>query len=65
MTVAVACNLAEGVVLGVDSAVTIHDSQGLVVKVYENAVKLFQLGEKPIGIAAFGIGALGNRIIGS
>lgn len=61
MTVAVSCNLADGVVLGVDSAVTI----GNVLKVYENAEKLFQLGEKPIGIATFGIGALGTRGIGS
>jgi len=65
MTVAVACNLAEGVVLGVDSAVTLGDKQGNVVKTYEHAVKLFQLGEKPIGLATYGIGALGSRIIGS
>jgi len=65
MTVAVACNLAEGVVLGVDSAVTLYNDQGEVVKTYEHAVKLFQLGEKPIGVATYGIGALGDRIIGS
>lgn len=64
MTVAVACNLAEGVILGVDSAITMDDGQGHVVKTYENATKLFQLGKKPIGIATFGLGALGNRIIG-
>lgn len=39
--------------------------KGGVVKVYENAEKLFQLAEKPIGIASFGIGALGARNIGS
>ncbi len=65
MTVAVACNLAEGVVLGVDSAVTLSNDKGEVVKTYEHAVKLFQLGEKPIGVATYGSGALGNRIIGS
>lgn len=65
MTVAVACNLAEGVILGVDSAITMNDAQGNVVKVYENATKLFQLGDKPIGIAMFGLGALGNRNIGT
>jgi len=65
MTVAVACNLAEGVVLGVDSAVTLGDEQGNVLKTYEHAVKLFQLGEKPIGLATYGVGALGSRIIGS
>lgn len=65
MTVAVACNLAEGVVLGVDSAVTLTNDQGNVVKTYEHAVKLFQLGEKSIGVATFGMGALGKRIVGS
>ena len=38
---------------------------GGVVKTYENAEKLFQLGDRPIGVAAFGIGALGERNIGS
>lgn len=65
MTVAVACNLPEGVILGVDSAITMNDAQGNVVKVYENATKLFQLGAKPIGIAMFGLGAIGNRNVGS
>ena len=65
MTVAVACNLAEGVILGVDSAITMNDPEGRVVKVYENAVKPFQLGSKPIGIAFFGTGAIGNRNIGT
>lgn len=65
MTIAVACNLAEGVVLGVDSAVTLTNDNGDVVKTYEHAAKLFQLGDKPIGIATYGLSALGSRIIGS
>lgn len=65
MSVAVALNLAEGVVLGVDSAATITNQQGEVVKTYEHAAKLFQLGDRPIGIATYGSAALGNRIIGS
>ncbi len=64
MTVAVSCNLSDGVILGVDSAVTLPSVNGIV-KVYENAAKLFQLGDKPIGIAVFGMGALGNRTLGS
>jgi hypothetical protein len=64
MTVAVACNLSEGVILGVDSAVTLGTPGG-VVKVYENADKLFQLGDRPIGVAVYGLAALGNRNIGS
>lgn len=35
MTVAVSCNIADGVILGVDSAVTLNDPSG-VLKVYEN-----------------------------
>jgi hypothetical protein len=65
VTVAVSCNLSEGVVLAVDSAVTLPDEQGGVAKVFENAEKLFQLGNRPMGMAAFGLGALGSRSIGS
>jgi hypothetical protein len=64
LTVAVSCNLSDGVILGVDSAVTIADSKAIY-KVYENAEKLFQLGEKSIGIATFGLGGIGGRSIGS
>ena len=65
MSVAIACNLSDGLILGVDSAVTFGSPAGGVHKVYENADKLFQLGDKPIGIAAFGISLLGFRSIGS
>lgn len=78
MSVAVACNLPEGVVLGVDSAITLpgpnpppgqplppNMMQGGVLKVYEDAEKLFQLGNRPIGVATFGLGVIGNRTIGS
>ena len=65
MSVVVACNLSDGVVLGVDSAVTFGNPAGGVHKVYENADKLFQLGDKSVGIAAFGVSLLGSRSIGS
>lgn len=64
MSVAVSCNLSDGVVLGVDSAVTVPGPGGIV-KVYENAEKLFQLGDRPIGVAFYGIGVLGTRTLGS
>lgn len=63
MTVAVTCNLSEGVVFVADSAVTIPTPNGT--KVYESAEKLFQLGDRPIGVATYGLGALGARTIGS
>ena len=49
MTVAVSCSLADGVILGVDSAGTISDPRGIL-KVIENAEKLFQLVDKPVGL---------------
>jgi len=64
MTVAVSCNLSDGVILGVDSAVTVP-APGGVTKVYENAEKLFQIAGRPIGVAVYGLGALGTRTIGS
>jgi hypothetical protein len=64
MTVAVACNLSDGVVLGVDSAASIP-VVGEVGKTYENAEKLFQVGERPIGVATYGLGVFGDRSIGS
>jgi len=67
MSVAVACNLSDGVILGVDSAITVGlpGSPGLAAKVYENADKLFQLGKRPIGVAVYGMASLGTRTVGS
>src|ERR1700730_9776806 len=65
MTVAVSCNLSDGVILGVDSAVSLAGDGGSVGKVYENAEKLFQLGTKPVGIAIFGSASIANRTVGS
>jgi hypothetical protein len=66
VTVAVSCNLSDGVVLAVDSAVTLPtDDDESIAKVYENAEKLFELGDRPIGVAVYGLGALGDRSIGS
>lgn len=65
MSVAVSCNLSDGVIMGVDSAVTVPASGGGVAKVYEDAEKLHQLCNRPIGVANFGLGSLGGRSIGS
>ncbi len=64
MTIAVACNISDGVILGVDSAVTIAH-QGGIANIYENAEKLFQLGDRPIGVAFYGLGGIENRSMGS
>lgn len=51
--------------LAVDSAVTVQDRAGAIVKVYEGAEKLFGLGERPIGVAVYGLGNIGPRSVGS
>jgi len=64
MTVAISCNLSDGIILGVDSAVTVGVSGGHV-KIWENAEKLFQVGEKPIGAAIYGLAGFADRSTGS
>ena len=73
VTIAVACNLADGVVMGVDSAITIHGivklpdggQQSGIMKVYNDAEKLFPLFDLPVGIASFGLAQLELRTIQS
>jgi hypothetical protein len=63
MTVAISCNLSDGVILGVDSAVTVPVADH--VKIWENAEKLFQMGGRPIGAAIYGLAGFGDRSVGS
>lgn len=72
MTIAVACNLADGVVMGADSAITIHGAvetptgkQEGIVKVYNDAEKLFQLYELSVGVVTYGVAQLNLRTIDS
>src|SRR5580658_6143181 len=64
VSVAVLLNLSDGLILGVDSAVTVFDSNGIS-KVFEESDKLFQLAGLRIGIATFGVAGLEGRTIGS
>jgi hypothetical protein len=63
MTVAISCNLSDGVILGVDSAVTVPVADH--VKIWENAEKLFQMANRPIGAAIYGLAGFGDRSVGS
>jgi hypothetical protein len=63
MSVAVLCNLSDGVIIGVDSALSVWSSNS-VQKVFEDGEKLFQLNKR-IGIATVGLGGLAGRSIGS
>lgn len=72
MSVVVTCNLSDGVIIGTDSALTVHGQipgpkglQSGVLKVYSNVEKLFQLKELPVAVATCGLGMLGERSIGS
>jgi hypothetical protein len=64
MTVAISCNLSDGVILGVDSAVTVAAGADHV-KIWENAEKLFQIADRPIGAAIYGLAGFGDRSMGS
>lgn len=79
MTIAVCCTLADGVVLGTDSAITVtgtaktpQGTQQGVLKVYNDAEKVFGFHidvakdlRLPVGLVTFGLATLGNRTIES
>jgi len=64
MSVAVTLTISDGFIVGVDSAVTVSFGPGKT-NIYEDAEKIFQLGEKRIGIATLGLAGIGDRSIGS
>jgi hypothetical protein len=65
MSICVAFNLSDGLVLAVDSATTMTDASGATIKVFLDSDKLFQLGSLKVGIATYGLAALDGRTIGS
>lgn len=65
MSVCVAFNLSDGVVMAVDSATTMVNSDGSISKVFMDVDKLFQLSNLKVGIATYGVAALEGRTIGS
>jgi hypothetical protein len=65
MSVCVAFNLSDGVVIAVDSATTMIDVSGAISKVFLDADKLFQLGDLRVGLATYGLASLHGRTIGS
>ena len=65
MSICVAFNLSDGVVIAVDSATTLTDASGSITKVFLDADKLFQLGNLRVGIATYGLAAIDGRTIGS
>ncbi|MFT4112382.1 hypothetical protein [Silvibacterium sp.] len=64
MSVCVACNISDGVIIGVDSATTIGDPRNPI-KIYDGVDKVFALGDYPVGLATYGLAAIGGRTIAS
>src|ERR1700680_4933944 len=65
MSICVALNLSDGVVMAVDSAMTMFSAPGTISKVFLDADKLFQLKTLRIGVATYGVASLHGRTIGS
>lgn len=81
MSIIVSLTIPDAVILGVDSTVSLPSppkgseidvpanviewAQGPVIKVYEDADKLFALGDRPVGVAIYGTPLLGDRTIGN
>lgn len=63
MSVAILCNISDGLIIGVDSAVTVWTADGIQ-KVFEHGEKLFPLAGR-MGVATYGLGGLEGRSIGS
>jgi hypothetical protein len=65
MSICVAFNLSDGVVMAVDSATTIFDASGAISKVFVDADKIFRLKDMGVGVATYGGASLHGRTIGS
>lgn len=68
MSIGITCNISDGVILGADSAITISGKaltpSGMtegVLKVYNDAEKVYQISDLPIGIVTCGIAMIGSR----
>ena len=58
------CCLADGAIVGADSAITLSNEHGIL-KVYNDAEKIFPLFDLRVGLVAYGLSALGARTIKS
>jgi len=66
MTIVAAVKVRDGLILGTDSMtqISVNTENGpQVLKAYSNARKLFQIKDRPIGVATYGLGNIGNRSI--
>jgi hypothetical protein len=64
VTIVTCVKVRDGLVLGTDSMAHIIRGQQFL-RFYENARKLFQVGDLPMGVMSYGLGNLGHRSIES
>lgn len=64
MTIVTCVKVRDGLVLGTDSMAHIERG-GVFLRSYQNATKLFQVGNLPMGVVSWGLGNLGHRSIES
>ena len=69
MTIIAAFKASDGVILGADGAslvpVRLEDGSTRIIQIFETATKVFQIGDKPIGVAFWGSGSIGTRTLNS
>jgi hypothetical protein len=67
LTIVASVKVRDGLILATDSMTQISGGSAgqtpMVLKAYENARKLFQVGDLPIGVMTFGLGNIGQRSI--
>ena len=64
MTIVVTVKVHDGVVMAADSATSFFDSNGIAIKIYNNANKLYNLVKGwPIGAMVYGSGGIGSASI--
>lgn len=67
MTIVASVKVYDGVILGADSSTqvfgTAPDGKQGILKVYQNAQKLFQFQKLPVGILIYGLGNIGKKSI--
>lgn len=64
MTIVTCVKVRDGLVLGTDSMTQIQRN-GQILRAYQNARKLFQVGQLPMGVMTYGLGNIGPRSIES
>lgn len=63
MTIVASVKVRDGLILATDSMTQVYNESAEWAKAYENARKLFQMGDLPVGVMTYGAGNFGNRSV--